>query len=228
MGLQSAKELGVVHIFQARAHHHHQVQPPQKFSMLAEALSDDALDPIAGRGLAQAPLRHRKAQAGVRQPGRTGEHDEMAITGTPGILEDPTELGALEQPGAAGKALCADGPSSSRCQPGATFGAPGLDHLTPVLGGHPGTETMGAGALEVAGLECAFHGGSPNFVCDAGKARPGRPPSGPGALTKKTRKSSPFDPLCQWLEASARALQRGTGWMEAGGRPRGGRCPGGR
>src|SRR5690606_2660049 len=45
----------------------------------------------------------------------------------------------------------------------AAFGATAGQNLTAVLGGHAGTETVNAGALEGAGLESTFHGDLPGW-----------------------------------------------------------------
>jgi len=39
----------------------------------------------------------------------------------------------------------------------AATGTPSIDHLAAIAGGHTGTEAMGAGALQPAGLKCALH-----------------------------------------------------------------------
>ena len=44
-----------------------------------------------------------------------------------------------------------------RRQLGAAFGAAALQHEAPGFGRHASTETVGACALDFAGLECAFH-----------------------------------------------------------------------
>ena len=43
-------------------------------------------------------------------------------------------------------------------QSGAAFGAAALEDETAGLGSHPGTKTVVTGALDFAGLVCAFHG----------------------------------------------------------------------
>jgi hypothetical protein len=40
----------------------------------------------------------------------------------------------------------------------AAFGATALEHETPTFRGHASTKSVGAGALDFTGLECAFHG----------------------------------------------------------------------
>lgn len=46
----------------------------------------------------------------------------------------------------------------SGCQTLATFGTATVDHLSAVFGGHTGTKTVGALALQDARLKCSFHG----------------------------------------------------------------------
>ena len=43
-------------------------------------------------------------------------------------------------------------------QPSAAFGAAALEDKSPGFGRHASTETVGARALDLAGLKCAFHG----------------------------------------------------------------------
>ena len=40
-----------------------------------------------------------------------------------------------------------------------------VEDLAAALGGHAGAETVGALALQYAGLECSFHDFNPNKVC---------------------------------------------------------------
>jgi len=47
--------------------------------------------------------------------------------------------------------------SALRRQLRATLCTAALEYQTPGFGGHAGTETVGSGTLDFAGLECAFH-----------------------------------------------------------------------
>ena len=58
----------------------------------------------------------------------------------------------------------------SDCQVLATLGTTASKDGTAVLGGHAGTETVGASALDSAWLESAFHGALPGGRLRAGMA----------------------------------------------------------
>lgn len=44
-------------------------------------------------------------------------------------------------------------------QPFTPFGTPRIEDLAASFGGHAGTKTMGALAMEITRLKCSFHGG---------------------------------------------------------------------
>jgi hypothetical protein len=46
----------------------------------------------------------------------------------------------------------------------ATFGAAAVQYSSSTFGSHTGTETVGASALEYAGLKCSFHSNVPDSV----------------------------------------------------------------
>ncbi len=157
VALQRLQQGAVVHLVEPRAGQHHQVQPLQKRLMLAKALPDQALDAIAAGGPAQVLLGNGQSQAGPGLPRGAVEDGEITVTGACRLLEDPPVIGTRQQAGTARKALRADGAVSSGRQASASLGPAGIDHLAATLGGHACAEAVGAGALQVAGLECAFH-----------------------------------------------------------------------
>ena len=61
-------------------------------------------------------------------------------------------------------------PGLSDCQTLTAFGTATGQNGTAVLGGHTGTETVGASALDSAWLESAFHGALPGGRLRAGMA----------------------------------------------------------
>jgi len=75
------------------------------------------------------------------------------------MLEDSLETGRCQQAirsGIGGADACQGSRSDRKTR--ATFCPASLDDKTSVLGAHTGTETVGTLTLQVAGLECSFHG----------------------------------------------------------------------
>lgn len=136
-------------------------------------LPHNALDAVTRRRLFAVFLRNREPQAGwqvvVRPP---GEYGKAFVATSPGFFEDTAEGGAGQEPlvflkSESAKRLhtCQRSRRARtvclRRQASAAFGAAALDHETAGLGRHPGTETVGARALDFTGLESTFHRSKP-------------------------------------------------------------------
>jgi hypothetical protein len=79
-------------------------------------------------------------------------------------------------------------------EPLAALGASPAQQATAALGGHAGAKTMGAGAMQIAGIECAFHGSSTGLNIRAsirenndlrGSREAARVLTGPGCVNRR-------------------------------------------
>jgi hypothetical protein len=89
------------------------------------------------------------------------QDSDQAVTGLVlAVLENPLKPGCGEQAAAAWIARRHNQPEKRRSdgQASAPFGPTRLDDETAALGAHPGTKTVGALALQVAGLKSSLHG----------------------------------------------------------------------
>jgi len=146
--------------------HDHQVQAVQGLAAMAEAFAYQPLETIAVDSVAcllAGDSQTEPRRLAIVGPGKNGE---VSVLGTLRPLEDPSEFVGLQQAGGAWKIPARDqqlGLLGS--QAGAALGAACLDDLAAIGGGHAGTETVGAGALQAAGLKCAFHDAVPISEC---------------------------------------------------------------
>ncbi len=88
------------------------------------------------------------------------KHGNISIAGLDVAMpKHPLETGGRQQAvrSGIGGAGARQGDRSDR-QARATFCTASLDDKTTVLGAHTGTETVCTLALQIAGLECSFHG----------------------------------------------------------------------
>lgn len=132
--------------------------------MLAKAqmLTSKALDAIAFMGTANIFARDDEANAGMSEIIGARQQSELRRASPGRLVKDLLELlGSKEpelptkfqrwQPGQGGRL------NLNASQLGAAFGTATGQNLAAILGGHAGTEAVGALALQHAGLKCAFH-----------------------------------------------------------------------
>ncbi len=91
------------------------------------------------------------------------------------------------------------GLTALRRQPCAAFCAATLEHEPPGFGGHAGTKSVGACALDFAGLKCAFHGRLPGSyggtVTRRAFRRAARVRRWPDSVNRAVRRSARFQTL---------------------------------
>lgn len=137
---------------------HDDVESPQRRLVVAEALAGDALDAVSVHGATGGLFRNCQPEARVVGTVGRGQHGEARVAGTLRPLEDPLELRLARQPCAASKTRATRrGIQRSGGQPSASLGATSLEHQPPALGLHARPETVGALALEDAGLKSSLH-----------------------------------------------------------------------
>lgn len=130
--------------------------------MKTQVLSRKPLDAIAFMSSANVLARDDEANARVTEVIGTRQQGELRRASPGRLVKDLLELlGSKEpklptkfqrwQPGQGGRL------NLNASQLGAAFGTATGQNLAAILGGHAGTETVGALALQHAGLKCAFH-----------------------------------------------------------------------
>jgi len=142
---------------------HHDVKAGKPSLTVAETFPNQALYPVAFNGVAGCLDRDHGAEAGMIQTVGGSQQRNQAVTGlVRAVLENPLVLGCIEQAAIARitRRHKQPGKRGSGRQSCATLGATCLDDKTAILGAHPGTESVGALALQVAGLIGSFHGTS--------------------------------------------------------------------
>ena len=157
---QRPEQLRIAARSDARSHQDHHVPARQKLLMLAEAFAYQPLDAITRYRSTAVAERHRCSQARMSERIRHRQDAHVAVGSLALALpENLLVLGRGQQavragitPGSAGQ-----GGGSNR-QLRAALGPSGFDYQATVLGPHPGTETVGTLALQVAWLESSLHG----------------------------------------------------------------------
>jgi hypothetical protein len=161
VGIECAVNLLIAAYADTGTNQDHQVFPGEHPLLQSKTFADQPFDPVAFHGVAGGFDRDNHAQAGVIQAVGSCQYCDQAVTGLMlALFENPLILGCAEQAVVAGitrRHDLLDKPCSGR-QAGAPFGPTRLDHETAALGAHPGTKTVDALALQVAGLKCSLHG----------------------------------------------------------------------
>lgn len=159
--VQCADYLLVAAFADTRAHQHNQVKASELRLAAAETFPDQALYPVAFDRVAGRLDRNHGAQAGTVQAIGGCQQRNQAVTGLVlAVLENSLVLGCSEQAAIAGitRRHKQPGKRGSDRQACATLGATCLDDKTAILRAHPGTKSVVALALQVAGLKSSLHG----------------------------------------------------------------------
>lgn len=138
--------------------HDHEINAVKLGLVMSERLSDDSLDPISRRRLPAVFLGDREPQAGLRIVRAPGQYRKAFITAAPRFFEDTIVPSPIDEPlvftegVTAGRyqraTIRATGAVADlRRQASTALGAAPFDDLAAGLGGHAGTEAVGARAL---------------------------------------------------------------------------------
>ena len=130
--------------------------------MQTQVLTGKTLDAVAFVGATNIFAGDDEANAGMAKIIGTRQQGELRRASPGRLVKDLLELlGSKEpelptkfqrwQPGQGGRL------NLNASQLGAAFGTATGQNLAAILGGHAGTEAVGALALQHAGLKCAFH-----------------------------------------------------------------------
>jgi hypothetical protein len=158
----------------------HQILATEHRLMQTETFTDQALYPVSLYGTSGGLDGNGRSQTRVIQTVGDRQDRYQCIAGlvltTP---EDPLILGRREQAVSAWITRRHNQPARCRSdrQAGASLGPASVDDKAAVLGAHPGTKTVGALALQVAGLKGSLHGAIGSQIGEGpllGRAKSGR------------------------------------------------------
>ena len=146
---------------------HHDIQARQISLVFPETFPDQAFDPVSGHGPPDLPFGYRQPQAGLVPLIGAGQDREISTADLAGLVKNVFERRGVWKTLLPGKAF-ADRfrNQTSGTEILAPLGATGTDDRATGAGPHPGTKTMVAFALEVAGLECSFHDSNRWFMAE--------------------------------------------------------------
>ncbi len=150
--------------------HHDEIVASQRGLLMTKRFPDEPFQPIAINRAARLLLRDRQTETGRAVRHRCpGQHSELTIGDARGFLKDALEVGRRQQAHRARKATVrnrsdpvADQRSGS--QAGAALGAASAQNLTTTAGCHAGTESVGTGTFQAAGLKSTFHDRIPILI----------------------------------------------------------------
>lgn len=129
--------------------------------MQPKGLTDLTLELVAVHSQFQIFLGDNQSKAACRIGGcPASKYQQCVVTDFDiGLIEYPFEIMGIQQTKPAAERLIAHPPAQLLDgQTLAAFGATTGQYLAAVLGGHAGTKAMDAFTLQIAGLECSFHG----------------------------------------------------------------------
>lgn len=149
----------VFRIAKALASHDDNVPTHQLILVMPERLANHSLEAIPFHGKLHAFLSDHKTQARMIELVVACKDQEVFPRNLTGWgVEDRLELPGKQKPLGPTEVLTHLPVPKSDGQTLAAFGAATRQNGAAVLGGHASTETVGASALDGAGLESAFHG----------------------------------------------------------------------
>lgn len=159
--VQCADYLLVTAFADTGSHQHHEIDAGEQRLSVAEAFPYQALHPVTPDCVAGRLDRDCCAQPGAVQAICGRQHRNQTVTGLVlAVLEKPLILGRCEQAAITRITRRHEQPGGcgSDRQACAAFGPTCLDDKAAVFGAHPGTKSVGALALQVAGLKSSLHG----------------------------------------------------------------------
>src|SRR5690606_26271599 len=160
----------VVQFVEPFASEQHNVHWRLSLRQCAKVFARDALYPIALNGAPDMLAREHESQAMYRLSIASCEQQHIPVRCTCVRLVKYTLkiTGSEQSPGFGEARVELRRAHSSRLssrsgrQAFAALGAAAAEHQTAALGGHPGTETVGAAAFDHTGLKRSFHGRYPD------------------------------------------------------------------